>query len=72
MKIDPNASYFPVFHTIDGNWVKEPLKEYQGVPIKLAIAAQIMANIAGGWDEDAAHYALQRAETLIRVYNQTI
>ena len=34
---------FPVLHTIDGNWVKEPLAEYAGMSLRDYFAAKVMA-----------------------------
>lgn len=78
MKIDPNSPAFPVMHSIDGNWVKDPKSEFLGMPIRLAIAAQIMSGFAAtSTSEDplndaksAARGALELADALIAAYNK--
>ena len=36
---------FPVLHTIDGNWVKDPRKEFSGMTLRDYFAAQIMCGM---------------------------
>lgn len=36
---------FPILHTIDGNWVKEPLDEYSGMTLRDYFAAQAVTGL---------------------------
>jgi hypothetical protein len=41
---------FPVLHSIDGNWVREPCKEYAGMTLRdYFAAAALPAIIADPW-----------------------
>lgn len=40
---------FPVPHSIDGNWVKEPLEEFRGITMRDYFAAKAMVGICHFW-----------------------
>jgi hypothetical protein len=39
---DDGGPAFPVLHTIDGNWAKEPLPEFRGMTLRDYFAAKAM------------------------------
>tara|TARA_R110000868_G_scaffold383668_1_gene650938 strand:- start:298 stop:522 length:225 start_codon:yes stop_codon:yes gene_type:complete len=41
-KQNDGGTAFPVLHSIDGNWVKEPIKEYHGMSLRDYFAAKAM------------------------------
>ena len=64
----------PVLHTIDGNWVKEPLDEYKGLTKREDFAKFALMGIlsnptcktgASGWKENIALDALELADALL-------
>lgn len=73
-KINPDQPAFPNLHSIDGNWIKEPIEQYAGMPIRLELAARFMAALLanGGTivPDKAADLALLYADILIKEYNQ--
>lgn len=66
MKVDPNAPAYPVVQ--EGTWPRE------GMPIRLAIAAQIMVQLVVDTEELgaklASEWALRYADALIAAHNE--
>lgn len=82
MKIDPNSPAFPTQHSIDNNWVTEPIPEFRGLSIRAHIATQMMAGLVaapssftlpGGLQASTgghfAKIAVEYADTLIEALN---
>jgi hypothetical protein len=47
---DDGGPAFPVLHTIDGNWAKEPLSEFRGMTLRDYFAAKAMAGVLASAD----------------------
>lgn len=45
MSEDNSGPAFPVIHTIDGNWVKDPLPQFSGMTLRDWFAGQALS----GW-----------------------
>lgn len=70
---DDGGAAFPVLHSIDGNWVREPLEKYTGMSLRDWFAGQALAGLlstgpnkatCGAFARDA--YALADAMLSVR------
>lgn len=63
---------FPVLHSIDGNWVKNPLPEYSGMTLRdYFAAAWLMGYVANPSAVDvpretSANYAYKMADAMLK------
>lgn len=48
---------FPVLHSIDGNWTKEPLPEYRGMTLRDYFAAKAMQGLLASRTDRATHWS---------------
>ena len=48
MSKDTGGPAFPALHSIDGNWVKEPLPQFSGMTLRDYFAAKAMQGILCG------------------------
>lgn len=46
MSTNDGGPAFPVLHSVDGNWVKEPLQEFRGMTLRDYFAAKAMQGMA--------------------------
>ena len=72
---DPNSSAYPALHSIDGNWVKEPLPQYGGLTKRELFAAMAMQGMLADHTCDAepdafAEVAVNYADALIAELNK--
>lgn len=54
MSTNNGIKAFPVLHSIDGNWVREPIEEYQGMTLRDYFAAKAMQALLNA-DPDRIH-----------------
>lgn len=48
VKIDDGGPAFPVMHSIDGNWQKEPIEKFMGLSLRDWFAGQAMVGVIVG------------------------
>ena len=46
---------FPVLHSIDGNWVRDPRKEYSGMTLREHAAIEAMNGLLSGLHSEREH-----------------
>ena len=66
---------FPVPHSIDGNWVKEPVPEFCGMSLRDHFAGLAMQSLVGngaslGSDEGLAKRAYSVADAMLKAREQ--
>lgn len=47
MSKDTGGAAFPVPHSIDGNWVREPIEQFSGMTLRDYFAAKAMQGLIG-------------------------
>jgi hypothetical protein len=75
MSKDTGGPAFPVLHTIDGNWVRDPVKALSGMDLRdyfAAKAAQALAPQINGenWAEITASQAYILADAMLQERNK--
>ena len=66
---------YPVLHSIDGNWVKEPLDKYSGMSLRDYFAAAALPGLIvemkpHNTPENVAHWAYKHAEAMLLERNK--
>jgi hypothetical protein len=77
MSKDTGGPAFPVLHTIDGNWVRDPVKALSGMDLRDYFAAKAMQAAATNSDgangftfEQRAQWAYQQADAMLAERNK--
>jgi hypothetical protein len=70
MSKDTGGPAFPVLHTIDGNWVRDPVKALSGMDLRDYFAAKAMQALAPqingeNWAEITASQAYKMADAML-------
>ena len=65
---DNGGRAFPILHTIDGNWVQEPLEQYSGMSLRdwfAGMALQTLLDKGGDYYDCTAKCAYRAADAML-------
>ena len=59
---------FPAIHSIDGNWVTEPLARFRGMTLRDYFAAAALQGYLASWPEQGSNIVTHAAKLATSVY----